>query len=109
MTSYMISFRIASGADYSERWTSVVDRVRKLADGGTYWEEMTSQIFIKNSMTPEELATAIYLGSQFSTMRDKLLVVDVHTGAYATRGEIDYPATLKSLLTRNVFGAHRVA
>lgn len=101
MATYIISFRILSDSTHADRWASVVDTIHGEAANGTVWEETTSLIILRSQKSPDALASSIYLGSSFSPSKDKLLVVDAHSGAYATRGEFDYPATLAGLLSGN--------
>ena len=112
MTTYLISFRIEYDSTYTDRWSSIVGAIHSEADSGTYWEETSSLIVLKSSKSPDDLAFSIYVGSQFNAATDKLLVVDAMNGTHATRGKIDYPATLASLFAKRplsiglgVFGA----
>jgi hypothetical protein len=100
MSTYLISFRLEYDSNYAERWASVVDAIRSQASGST-WEELTSLVILKSSKDAESIALAIYLGSQLNSMTDTLLVVNAKTGAYATRGQINDPATLESLFKGN--------
>ncbi|MFD1342757.1 hypothetical protein [Litorisediminicola beolgyonensis] len=100
MASYMISFRIANNSTYLNRYNSLVERVKFEAEDGLAWEETTSLIIIRSSKTAEQLAGAIYLGSEMSLL-DTLLVVNASTGIFATRGEVKYPATLASVLSQS--------
>lgn len=94
MWTYIIAFRIADGPNYVDRWESVVAAIRAQATGGTAWEEATSLIVLKSGKTAETLARDIYLDSNLNIVEDLLLVVNTNDNTHATRGNIEYPATL---------------
>ncbi|OOY20151.1 hypothetical protein BMI86_11900 [Thioclava sp. DLFJ5-1] len=96
MATYLIAFRIGANSTYSDRWDSVVKAIRSEALDGTTWEEMTSFIILKSGRTADDLARSIYINSGFDVFTDKLLVVNSSNNTHATRGRIDYPATLSS-------------
>lgn len=100
MATYVVCFRLDYDANYSDRWASVVNAIKAEADGGTFWEEMTSLIVFKSSKAADSVASSIYVGSALDSTKDTLLVVNASTGTYATRGKIDYPATLASLFSQ---------
>ncbi len=100
MATYMISFRIASDSDHSSRWASTVAAIRREAIGGTYWEETTSLVVIRSDKAADSLASSIFIGSEFNSTKDTLLVVNTTNTTYATRGEVKYPATLDGLFTQ---------
>lgn len=100
MATYMISFRIASDSEHSARWASTVAAIRREAIGGTYWEETTSLVVLKSDKLPDALANSIYVGSEFNSTKDTLLVVNTANSTYATRGKVEYPATLDGLFTQ---------
>ncbi len=106
MATYMISFRIASDSDHSNRWASTVAAIRREAIGGTSWEETTSLVVLKSDKPADSLASSIFLGSEFNSTKDTLLVVNTASSAYAPRGKVDYPATLEGLFTQqNALGS----
>ena len=100
MATFMISFRIASDSDHSNRWASTVAAIRREAIGGIYWEETTSLIVLKSDKLADSLASAIFVGSEFNSTKDTLLVVNTVSNTYATRGKVDYPSTLNGLFTQ---------
>lgn len=100
MATHIISFRIAQDPQATERWASTVARIKAEADSGS-WDETTSFFLIKSDKSAVDLASSIYFGSSFDASKDKLLVVDVTRNAHATRGQIDYPATLASFFPAN--------
>lgn len=109
MSTFLVSFRIANDAGYSNRWASTVAAIHREASGGTFWEETTSLVIIKSDKTADSLAASIYLASDFLISKDTLLVVNANTGAYSTRGKVDYPATLASLFAGNAFAGNALA
>tara|TARA_R110002072_G_scaffold16590_11_gene64532 strand:+ start:108 stop:437 length:330 start_codon:yes stop_codon:yes gene_type:complete len=100
MATYMISFRIASDSDHSSRWASTVAAIRREAIGGAYWEETTSLVVLKSDKVADSLASSIFIGSEFNSTKDTLLVVNTANSTYATRGKVEYPATLDGLFTQ---------
>lgn len=105
MATHIVSFRIAHDAGYSDRWSSTVDAIRAEAADGTTWEETSSFFLLRSSKSADSLASSIYVGSGFDATKDKLLVVDVSKNAHATRGKVDYPATLSSFFARGLMGS----
>ena len=104
MATHIISFRIANDSTYADRYASVVDKIRMEADDNTTWEETTSLFVIRSTKSADSLAGSIYVGSEFYSQKDTLLVVNASNGTYATRGEVKYPATLASLFANNALG-----
>ncbi len=102
MATYIISFRLEHDSNYSDRYTSVVNAIRREADGGSKWEEMTSMFILKSVKTADSIASSIYIGSSLDITKDAVLVVNASNGTFATRGKIEYPATLASLFTQDV-------
>ena len=98
--TFVVAFRLKSDASYEERWTSVDSAIRRQSEDSV-WSEMTSMYVLRSSLSADELASRIYLGSDLLPSRDKLIVIDTASSSYAVRGKIDYPATLKSLFPKN--------
>lgn len=110
MATHIVSFRIDYDATHSARWSSTVQAIRDLADNGKTWEETTSLIILKSSLSAEEIARSVYYESTFDPAKDSLLVVNSSANVHATRGKIDYPATLAGMFTptnglASLFGA----
>lgn len=105
MATHIISFRIAHDSTATARWESTVEKIRSEAKDGVTWEETTSFFLINSDKSASDLAWSIYVGSKFSGVSDKLLVVDVARNTYATQGNIDYPATLASFFPMNALRA----
>ena len=106
MATFVVCSRLDYDANYSDRWASVVKAIKSEADGRTTWEEMTSLFVLKSAKSADSIASSIYIGSTFDSSRDTLLVVNASNGTYATRGKIDYPATLANLFAQqNALGS----
>lgn len=109
MATFVVCFRLDYDATYSDRWASVVSAIRKQAEGGATWEEMTSMIAFESSKSADSIASSIYISSSLDVTRDAILVADTSSGAYATRGKIDDPVTLARVFSganalRSIFG-----
>jgi hypothetical protein len=96
---YAISFRlknaICGGYSYSERLESLVEQIRR---SDPTWEEPTSFALFQTPETIEQLVDRIYLRSHFCAASDLMIVIDIERGVAATKGKVDYPATLRSLI-----------
>jgi len=57
MATFAVSFRLEYDGDYSDRYSSVVDAIRKEADEGRKWEEMTSLFIFKSSRSADNVAS----------------------------------------------------
>jgi hypothetical protein len=101
MATYVVSFRLEYDGTYSDRYSSVVDAIRKEAEAGSRWEELTSLFIFKSSKSSDSIASSIYVGSLFDITKDAVLVVNASSGSFATRGKIEYPATLASQFSGN--------
>lgn len=93
MASYAISFRLGASSDYDKRYQSVMAAIKNSTIRFT-WEETTSFVLISFEGTPAELVTKIYLESMLNHITDTLVVINLHTRQYATKGEIKYDALL---------------
>jgi hypothetical protein len=98
MAVFNISFRIKQAGDHASRYESVVNTIRAEAKDKK-WEETTSFFVLESDKTTEGLADAIYYQSEFMSDWDKLIVVNLSFKSYATKGAIEYPATLSSLMS----------
>jgi hypothetical protein len=97
MAVFNISFRIGQTGDYGKRYESVVEMIKKEATGST-WEETTSFFVLESDKSAETLCNDIYLKSEFNSDWDKMIVVNLSVKDHATRGKIDYPHTLATLM-----------
>lgn len=94
MAVFIVSFRLEDNSTYSRRWQSMVDAINRCAIGGRTWDETTSFVLLEGNQTAEHLVNLIYLGAEFNSLTDTLLVVDVTNKRHATMGVINRPATL---------------
>lgn len=94
MATYAVSFDIKYDKTYSDRYSSLMDEIGKCS---RVWDETTSFCLCETAETPEAFERKLFL-SNFNTITDKMLVMDVRYDDAIARGKIDYPATLRSLL-----------
>lgn len=98
MAKYAVTFRFDiqehGGYSYSERYSSFMEQVRKTGA----WEETTSFALTTSAEGIEQFADRLYLHSRFSAAFDTMLVIDIERGVAVSRGPVDYPATLRSML-----------
>ena len=94
MNTFAVSFTIKYDYDYDERYESFMEAIRACP---TVWTETTSFCLVSTPESLSDFQRRLYL-TKFSPTRDKFLVMSVRPVMAAARGEISYPATLKSLL-----------
>lgn len=82
----------------NERRESLVARAKSNASGEV-WEETTSFLLLSCGKTAEGLASDIYINSDMNSTYDKLLVVNLSTKDYATKGSISDPHKLSRLMS----------
>lgn len=96
---YAISFRLKNatcgGFTYGERLASLIEQIRMTKPS---WEETTSFALVKSTETIENFLNRLYLKSNFSAADDLMIVIDIERAVAATKGVVEYPATLTSLL-----------
>jgi hypothetical protein len=92
---YAISFDIKADSTYSDRYTSLMDQIRKTPDGSV-WAETTSFVLLRSSENIETLADRLYFQTKISTSKDMLVVFDHVASACIARGPFEYPTTLKA-------------
>lgn len=96
---YAVSYRLknatCAGSTYGERLDSLLKQIRLTPPT---WEETTSFALINTTENIESLVDRLYLRSLFSAHDDLLIVIDIERGLAVTKGPIEYPATLGSLL-----------
>lgn len=93
---YAISFEIKSDSNYSERFRSLMEEIRKTAGKPFVWDETTSFVLITSAEAIGVLEHRLYSKSKLNADIDKLLVVDHANGAAVARGPFEYPNTLKA-------------
>lgn len=97
MAVHLVTFRLDNGPDYSDRWNSLVDALRALADDGITWEETTSVFILKSPLSAADLLEKIWISSSLNKTRDKCVVINLSYKLYAAFG-CEYPHTLNSLM-----------
>ena len=94
MATYAVSFHLKKDSSYETRYGSLMEEIRK---SSTVWDETTSFCLVERSESLSVFTSKLYM-TDFSPSRDKLLVMSVKEVAASARGDINYPATLRSLL-----------
>jgi hypothetical protein len=97
MGTMAVSFRFKDDTTREARYDSFMERIRSK---GVVWEETTSFVLVEISMTAAELEWELWIKTKFSHITDKMIVIDVTSASASTRGPIDYPSTLRSLLPK---------
>jgi hypothetical protein len=86
MPRYAVTFRIHQDSDYSERYESFTDQVKK---GATYWWAGTTSFYaIQSTESLTDFCSRIYVHSKFNAMKDIFVVVNIETGAGKSKGKI---------------------
>ena len=93
MNTFAVSFRIEHDAQWSDRYNSFMDAIRKTK----VWDETTSFCLVETSESLRDFQYRLYM-SKFSPMKDRMLIIDVRLDNAITSGDIEYPATLRSML-----------
>lgn len=94
MYEYAISFEIKADDTYGERYTSLMEEIRKTPNASV-WTETTSFVLLRSAETIDDLEHRLYYNSKLNSAKDILLVID-HISSFAVaRGPIEYPATLR--------------
>jgi hypothetical protein len=96
MAVFAVTFRLESDSGYSDRYQSLMDKIKKEASSAT-WDEPTSFVLMESSKTAQGLCDALYYGSTISESKDQLLVVSLSSKEYAERG-CKYKFTLQQLM-----------
>lgn len=99
MAHFIITFRIGSDPGYQTRYESFVKKIHELGGGiGKVWEETTSFASLQSPLTAEALCQALYLGSEFNSSSDIMVVIDLDAKVKATKGKVNYLTTLTATL-----------
>lgn len=88
MAIFAITFRIHEDADYSNRYESVVDAIKKVCHGECYWDEPTSFFLLENPHTSDAIAQWIDTNSRFADNKDLLLVTNLSQKGYKAIGNV---------------------
>ncbi len=99
MAHFIISFRIKSDESYQQRYESFTSKVIEIAgSSGAVWDETSSFYIMKAPTTAQDLCTTLYLGSDFNSTKDIMVVIDVDNREKATKGPLKWPGVLDSTL-----------
>lgn len=99
MAHFIITFRIKSDSDYQERYDSFTKKVIEIAgSSGAVWDETSSFYSLKADTTAESLCNSLYLGSEFSSTKDIMVVIDLDNREKATIGPLRWPTVLESTI-----------
>jgi hypothetical protein len=93
---YAISFDLKADSTYSERYKSLMAEIAKTPGSAGVWTETTAFILLRSDEKIEDLEHRLYYGSELSSAKDMLLVIDHASNVAVGRGPFKYPATLKA-------------
>lgn len=97
MASFIVTFKFKSDETRSERYDSFVKKINELTSY-SHWDETTSFYCFELDMTAEALCSALYVESDFNSVKDIMVVIDVTNNQKATRGPLQWPSVLESCL-----------
>ena len=95
MYEYAISFEIKADSGYSDRYSSLMEQIRKTPGSPAIWTETTSFVLLRSAEKIDDLEYRLYYQTNLDSSKDKLLVIDHASNVAVARGPIEYPATLK--------------
>jgi hypothetical protein len=78
MAIFAVTFRIHDNSTYHDRWSSVVDAIRKETTS-TYWDEPTSFTLIESNKNSSDVADSIDANSTLDHSVDLLVVINLST------------------------------
>jgi len=86
MARYAVTFRIHEDSDYSNRYDSFTEQVKK---GVSYWWAGTTSFYaVQTSEALGDYCSRIYFQSKFNATKDLFVVVNVETGEGRSKGKI---------------------
>jgi len=85
MATFLVSFDLKYDSDYSDRYTSFMEQVKK---GAKYWDDTTSFLVVENSEDIDAFCHRIYVSSKFNSTKDLYLVLDANVKSGRIRGAI---------------------
>ncbi len=97
MANFIVTFRLENGADYHERYESLMEQLAIVSNGGS-WEETSSFAAFTSSRSLEEVHSALYLESRFSPSKDTMVIIDLTNRKKKICGLVEYPNTLSTCL-----------
>lgn len=97
MASFIVTFKFKSDDTRSERYDSFVKKINELTSY-RHWDETTSFYCFELDTTAEALCSALYVGSDFNSTKDIMVVIDITNKQKATKGSLEWPSVLDSYL-----------
>ena len=97
MANFIVTFKFKSDDTRSERYDSFVKKINELTNY-EHWDETTSFYCFEADTTAEALCSALYVGSDFNSTKDIMVVIDVSNKQKATKGDLQWPSLLDSYL-----------
>lgn len=97
MANFIVTFEFKSDDSRQARYDSFVKKVNELT-AYKHWDETTSFYCFELDTTAEDLCSTLYVGSDFNSTKDIMVVIDVTNKKKATKGQLKYPSLLDSYL-----------
>ena len=97
MASFIVTFKFKSDDTRGERYDSFVKKINELTSY-RHWDETTSFYCFELDTTAETLCTDLYIGSDFNSTKDIMVVIDITNKQKATKGALAWPSVLDSYL-----------
>lgn len=97
MANFIVTFEFKSDDTRKARYDSFVKKINELT-AYKHWDETTSFYCFELDMTAEDLCSALYIGSDFNSAKDIMVVIDVANKQKAAKGPLKYPSLLESYL-----------
>lgn len=97
MANFIVTFEFKSDDTRKARYDSFVKKVNELT-AYKHWDETTSFYCFELDMTAENLCSSLFVGSDFNSTRDIMVVIDVTNKQKATKGPLQWPSVLDSYL-----------
>ncbi|CAI8802084.1 ABM domain-containing protein [Pseudomonas sp. IT-P74] len=97
MANFIVTFEFKSDDSRQARYDSFVKKVNELTSRKN-WDETTSFYCFELDTTAEALCSSLYVGSDFNSTKDIMVVIDVTNKQKATKGPLKYPSLLESYL-----------
>ena len=98
MATYAITFELKSDHTYVQRYQTLMEQIRACE---RVWTETTSFALVESREGLSTFESRLYCQSEFNSLIDKMLVIDVTNDPGIFRGVNNMPATL-GLLMPNV-------
>ena len=92
-----MTFRLAQDATYKNRYQSFVKKVKEIAPEWL-WEETSSFYAFEADSSADSVCNDLYYNTDFDEGIDLMVILDVGTRKFATRGSIENLALLKVAL-----------